>query len=129
MVSRILLIEDEEFIRDLYKRQLEKGGFAVDAFASGVEGLASLKNNQYDLVVLDIMLPKMSGLEILKKVKEEKHNQSLPVVLLTNLGHEDVIKEGFRLGAEGYLVKSSYSPNQIVEEIRNILNTTRAKAV
>lgn len=126
MSQRILLVEDEIFIRDLYRRQLEKAGYAVDAFPTGEEGLAAVLSNLYDLAVLDIMLPRMSGLDLLKKIKEAIPTQNLPVILLTNIGYEEVIKEGFRLGAEGYLIKSSYLPNQIVDEIKNLLQKKQA---
>lgn len=129
MLQKVLLVEDEEFIRDLYKRQLEKDDFVVDAFVSGVPALESLEKNAYDLIVLDIMLPQMSGLEILKKIKANEQTKKIPVILLTNLGYEGIIKEGFSLGADGYLIKSSYSPNQIVTEIKEILQKSKNKTV
>jgi two-component system, OmpR family, response regulator ResD len=119
--KKILLIEDEEYIRDLYKRQLDLAGLATDGFGTGNEGLAALKQNHYDLVMLDIMLPDTNGLQILKEIKNSEATKNIPVVMLTNLGQDAVIKEGFELGAEGYLLKSSYTPNQIVEEIKNVL--------
>lgn len=129
MAQKILLVEDEQFIRDLYKRQLEKAGFVVDAFSSGGPATSSLENMAYDLIILDIMLPQTSGLEILKKIKANEKTKKIPVVMLTNLGNEDIIKEGFLLGAEGYLIKSSYSPNQIVAEIKEILQKSENKNI
>lgn len=121
MNKKILLVEDEEYIRDLYKRQLELEGLSTDAFGVGQEGLAAVAKNHYDLILLDIMLPDINGLQILQKLKQDEASKNIPVVLLTNLGQDAVIKQGFELGAEGYLVKTAYTPNQIVQEIKNIL--------
>lgn len=120
--KRILLIEDEDSIRDLYKRQLSVAGFAIDAFSNGKDGLAALNKNSYNLVLLDIMLPDLNGLQILREVKQNEAIKATPIILLTNLGQDMVIKEGFSLGAEGYLIKASYTPDQIVQEVTNILN-------
>ncbi len=121
MDRRVLLVEDEQFIRDIYKRQLEKAGIPTDDLAGGKEVLPTLRQKQYDLVLLDIMLPDLNGLEILRQMKQDEALKDIPVIFLTNLGQEEVVKEGTVLGAVGYLVKSSYDPNQIVEEVKNVL--------
>lgn len=120
-MGKILLVEDEEYIRDLYKRQLDLAGLITDAFGMGNEGLAAAEKNPYDLILLDIMLPDINGLQILQKIKQNPNAKATPVVLLTNLGQDAVIKQGFELGADGYLVKAAYTPDQIVQEIKNIL--------
>lgn len=121
MQPKALIIEDEQFIRDIYKRQLEKAGIAVDGFGNGTEGLQSTKQTKYDIILLDIMLPDLNGLEILKQIKQNQINKDVPVILLTNLGQDEVIKEAFTLGAQGYFIKASYTPDQIASEVRNIL--------
>lgn len=120
---KLLLIEDEDFIRDLYKRQLELAGIPTDAYGMGNDGLNAAHQNPtaYDLVLLDIMLPDTNGLQILKDLKQNTATKSIPVILLTNLSQDMLIKEGFELGAEGYLVKAAYTPAQIVQEVKNIL--------
>lgn len=118
---RVLLVEDEEFIRDLFKRQLDLSGFATDAFANGQDGLAAISKNAYDLVLLDIMLPDINGLQILQNIRQNPATKGVAVVLLTNLGQDAVIKQGFELGADGYLVKAAYTPDQIVQEVKNIM--------
>src|SRR5581483_2033554 len=118
---KILLIEDEDYIRDLYKRQLDQAGLSTDAFATGQEGLSAVAANHYDLILRDIMLPDTNGLQILKEVKQNPSTKATTVVLLTNLGQDVIIKEGFELGAEGYLIKASLTPNQIVQEVKNAL--------
>jgi CheY-like chemotaxis protein len=123
--KRVLLVEDEDYIRDLYKRQLDLDGLPTDAFGTGREGLEAVKKVAYSLVLLDIMLPDLNGLQILKEIKSNPQTKALPVVLLTNLGQDTVIKEGFELGAEGYLIKSSYTPNQIVQEVKKIIDAKK----
>lgn len=119
--KKILLVEDEDFIRDLYKRQIELGGFSVDAAAKGGEGLTFLKNNPYDLVLLDIMLPEVNGLDILREAKKDEKTKNIPVVLLTNLGQDSVKQEAMALGAKEYIIKATYTPDQLVKKIREIL--------
>jgi DNA-binding response OmpR family regulator len=122
MIAKALIIEDEQFIRDIYKRQLEKDDIAVDGFSNGAEGLQAISQNNYDIILLDIMLPDLNGLEILKQIKQNPNRKNIPVIMLTNLGQDEVIKEGFSLGAQGYFIKASYTPDQIVAEVKNILS-------
>ena len=119
--KRILIIEDDQDVRELYSEVLRDGGFEVAEAVDGQSGLAKVLAGAYDLVLLDIMLPKFDGLEILKTVKEKAEVKGIPVILLTNLGREAIIKEGFSLGADGYLIKSEHTPEEIVDEVRKFL--------
>lgn len=119
--KRILLVEDEDFIRELYVRQLTKAGFLVKSAPDGQSGLETLKNEQFDLLLLDIMLPGMNGLQLLREFKTNYPTSPMITILLTNLGQEAVIKEGFELGAQAYLIKASYTPDQVVTEVKNAL--------
>lgn len=120
--KKILLVEDEDFIRDLYVRQLTKAGFQVKSAADGQTGINLLNSEPFDLLLLDIMLPGMNGLQVLREFKTQKPNSPMITILLTNLGQEAVIKEGFELGAQAYLIKASYTPDQVVNEVRNALS-------
>lgn len=126
---KVLLVEDEEFIRDLFKRQLDLSGFTTDAFGTGQDGLSAISKNAYDLVLLDIMLPDINGLQILQNIRQNPATKNIVVVLLTNLGQDAVIKQGFELGADGYLVKAAYTPDQIVQEVKNIIAKKQAQRV
>lgn len=119
--KKIILVEDEDFIRDLYARQLTKAGFLVKTAADGQTGLELLKNEVFDLLLLDIMLPGMNGLQLLRAFKTQNSKSPMITILLTNLGQEAVIKEGFELGAQAYLIKASYTPDQVVQEVKNAL--------
>jgi DNA-binding response OmpR family regulator len=101
---------------------LREEGYDIELAGDGEEGLLKISKGGYDLVLLDIMLPKIDGLEImrrLKKQKPEKPNGS--IVLLTNLGQDSIIKEGFSLGASGYLIKSAMNPDQVLSEVKVFL--------
>lgn len=119
--KKILLVEDEDFIRELYVRQLTKAGFSVQSAVDGQSGLEMLKVGPFDLLLLDIMLPGMNGLQVLREFKAQNPNSPMITILLTNLGQEAVIKEGFELGAQAYLIKASYTPDQVVNEVKNAL--------
>lgn len=119
--KKILLVEDEDFIRELYVRQLTKAGFQVKSAVDGQSGLNMLKTEPFDLLLLDIMLPGINGLQLLRTFKTQNPNSPMITILLTNLGQEAVIKEGFELGAAAYLIKASYTPDQVVNEVKNAL--------
>ncbi|OGY22046.1 MAG: hypothetical protein A2126_04755 [Candidatus Woykebacteria bacterium GWB1_45_5] len=123
MSQRILVIEDDQFLRELYDELLREEGYEVDLAPDGQSGLNKLLKGGYHLVLLDIMLPKMDGLEILRQVKDKRPEQpNGPIVLLTNLGQDSIIKEGFNLGASGYLIKSAMNPDQVLSEVKVFLN-------
>ena len=120
--TKILIVEDDLFIRELYERQLVLAGYQVATAADGPEGLTKINEFQPNLLLLDIMLPQMNGLDLLKTIKANEQTKGIPVILLTNLGQDSVIKEGFSLGADGYLIKSAYTPDQIIEEVKKFLS-------
>ena len=119
MKKKVLVVEDEIFIRELYEKVLQGAGYDVTGAQDGQEGLDKVKAGNFDLVLLDIMLPKMTGIDVLKEIKKDPDPKlnKLPVYLLTNLGQESIIKEAFKIGADGYLLKAKYLPNQIVSEV------------
>lgn len=119
--QKVLLVEDEDLIRELYARQLTKAGYLVKAVIDGKAALDTLKIEQFDLLLLDIMLPGINGLQVLREFKQANPNSPAKVVMLTNLGQDTVIKEGFDLGANAYLIKASYTPDQVVQEVKTVL--------
>lgn len=125
-VKRILLVEDELFIRELYEHTLKQAGYEVVSAGDGEEAL-SLLNSTYDLILLDIMLPKIHGIDVLKKIKETEQVKNIPVVLLTNLGQETIIKDAFKIGAAGYLLKMRLTPYEIADKVEEFLNNPNYK--
>lgn len=122
--KKILLIEDEMFINDLYRRTLIKEGFQVLSAIDGQEGV-NKASEKPDLVLLDIMLPKLNGLEVLKALKSNDQTKTIPVVLLTNLGQGDVIANAYKLGAQGYLMKLKVLPNDVVDTVKRFLENPK----
>ena len=119
--KKILVVDDEASVREIYSREFTRAGFNTVAAADGKEGLLKAGEETPDLILLDIMLPKMSGMDVLKALKANLLTKNIPVLLLTNLGEETIIKEGFKLGADGYLLKVSYTPAQVVKECHKFL--------
>lgn len=119
MKKKVLVVEDEIFIRELYEKVLQGAGYEVTGAQDGQEGLNKAKEGKFDIILLDIMLPKMTGIDVLKEIKKDPDEKlrKIPVYLLTNLGQESIIKEAFKIGADGYLLKAKYLPNQIVSEV------------
>lgn len=120
----LLLVEDEAMIREMYEMILTKKGFDVDYAEDGETALNKISENPsaYGLVLLDIMLPKVDGITVLKKLKQNDSTKNIPVFLLTNLGQESLIKEAMNLGAAQYWIKSNIFPMDLVKEIEAFLN-------
>lgn len=120
--KKILVVEDDQFLREFYQELLIGEGYLVDVAADGEVGLSKIQNNDYHLVLLDIMLPKKDGIQILRDLKlTPPKTPNLTIVNLTNLGQDTIIKECFALGAQGYLIKSALNPDQVLQEVKSFL--------
>ena len=115
--NKVLIIEDEQDIRTIYAEVLQNAGYVVDQAPNGEVGGDKIKNSDWSILLLDIMLPGKDGLKILKDLKETPELKKGPVVVLTNLNSEHIIQEAFKLGADGYLIKSEVNPDKVVEEV------------
>ncbi|MBU1000513.1 response regulator [Patescibacteria group bacterium] len=125
-MKKILIIEDDQFLREFYQELLQAEGYFIDVAADGEVGLSKIQSNEYDLVLLDIMLPKKDGVQILRDLKSKPAKSSnVIIVILTNLGQDTIIKECFDLGAEGYLIKSALNPDQVLTEIKSYLQKSQ----
>jgi DNA-binding response OmpR family regulator len=113
----ILLVEDDTDIRMVYAEVLRDAGFKVVEAKDGDIGLKRAFSDEWDLMLLDIMLPGEDGMKILKHIKSNDKHKAKPVILLTNLDSPSIINEGFNLGADGYLIKSEITPDKILEEV------------
>ena len=119
--KRILVVEDDLFLRELYTDILTAEGYKVEAAADGEEALQKIKVGGYDLILLDIIMPKMDGLEVMRQVQANpSQNPSKCVVFLTNLDKDEEIKTALKLG-NGYLIKSQITPGSLVEEVKMYL--------
>jgi CheY-like chemotaxis protein len=120
-VNMILLIDDESLVRNLYKIKLEMSEFAVETASDGFDGLEKARNLQPDLILLDIVMPKLNGLDVLREIKNDPQLKGIPVVMLTNLDESEYKKECSQVGAAGFIVKSIGTPNHVLQEVRKIL--------
>lgn len=122
-MKRILIIEDDRDIAELVRRYLEKAGFAVDVNASGREGLAALTAHPPDLLVLDLMLPHVSGAEICRAARAAPTTALIPIIMVTAKGDEAERIAGLEIGADDYIAKP-FSPNELVARVRALLRRT-----
>ncbi len=126
-MKKILIAEDDFFIRDIYSKMFSLAGFDVQVAVDGVEALEKIKTQTYDMVLLDIMMPRMTGIDVLKNVRAlDTPAKITPIFIITNLGQQNVIEEAFKLGMDGYILKSQVTPQQIVDEINNFFSSKEA---
>jgi DNA-binding response OmpR family regulator len=121
-MKKILCIEDERFISELYKRALEKVGYEVKIVADGEEGLHEAVNGNYDIILLDIMLPTMNGVDLLYKMKD-KYVQppiSSKIIITTNLDQKEEVRKEVEKMADGYLIKAEITPRELVEYVQQV---------
>ncbi|MCH8821166.1 response regulator [Patescibacteria group bacterium] len=124
MAKKILLIEDDLFVRDIYTRELRKGNYEIIIAEDGQEGVDKTKAEKYDLILLDIMLPKKTGIDALKEFRMSTNpNKETAVYLLTNLGQGSIIKQAMELGAQGYLLKARVLPSQVLKAVNDFFET------
>lgn len=124
-MRKILIIEDDQFLREFYQELLQSEGYAIEVAGDGETALEKIKELEFDLILLDIMLPKKDGVQILRDLKVTPAKSThCPIVVLTNLGQDEIIKQCFDLGATGYLMKSALSPDQVLTEIHSYLNAS-----
>lgn len=117
----LLVIEDDEFLKKMYQSGLTREGFRVSIASDGIAGLKAAQTLKPDLILLDLILPKMDGFSCLKKLKESPGTKDIPVIILSNLGQDSDIKKGLDLGAIDYFIKTDYTVKQIGEKIKKIL--------
>lgn len=122
MAKKILLVDDDQYIRELYIEVLKEAGYEVTPCADGQEASTAMAQGGYDLVLLDIMMPKLDGIGVLKSiVGKPPATPNGPVILLTNLAHDPVLQEATALGAKGYLIKADITPDQLIEKVKEYL--------
>ena len=125
--KKILIVEDDQFLREFYQELFGAEGYNVDVAADGEIAFQKILSGGYDLILLDIMLPKKDGLQILRDLKvQPSKSPNKTIIVLTNLGQDAIVKECFNLGAEGFLIKSALNPEQVLSEIKNFLGKASA---
>lgn len=124
----ILLVDDDESLRHMYNLILKREGFTVDSANDGVQGLGKAREGGYDLVLLDLMMPNLDGIGMLKGLKEEGPKKPLgPIIILSNAGYDTVAKEAISLGATKFLMKADLLPQDLVREIHACLEASKSE--
>jgi len=121
MPSTVLVVEDTDLLRKIYTDKLVQDGYEVLAASNGLDALNVLHSNHVDLVLLDLIMPKMSGLEVLEALKADPRTRDIPVIILSNLGQESDVERGVSMGAVDYLIKNEAKPAEVAEKIRATL--------
>ena len=118
---KALLVEDDQLILEMYKTKLETEGFDVYIASDGDAGYMIAKSSLPDLILLDILMPKVDGYTMLKKLKQDESTQNVPAVIFSNLSQKEEIEKGFKLGARDYIIKTSITPGELVERVKGFL--------
>lgn len=121
----VLIVEDEALLGNLLEKKLKKEGFEILRASDGSEAIEIIENQDPDLTLLDIILPKVSGFEFMKKVQESPRVDEIPIVIVSNLGQKSDIEKGKNLGAVGYFVKAKMSIDDLVGQVRDFLNKNK----
>ena len=120
-MSKILIIEDDALLSRMYQTIFTTTGYEVDVAVDGEEGLEKTRKFNPTLILLDIMMPKLNGLEVLERLKSDPELKKIPVVILTNLAGNNDVQNALKLGAVRYIIKSENRPKQVEEIVRGIL--------
>ena len=121
MPKNILVVEDDKFLRELIVRKLTEEGYNTSEAVDGEEGAKKTKEEKPDLVLLDLILPGIDGFEVLASIKQNPQTASTPVIILSNLGQTEDVEKGLKLGAIDYMVKAHFTPGEIVEKVKKVL--------
>jgi len=119
--NKVLLIEDDLFLLKLYSDKLKRAGFEVEKSASGEEGISKILLGKPDIIILDLILARKTGFEVLSEIKINPKIKKIPVIILTNLGQKADIEKGLSLGATAYLIKTDFSVNDLPRIIKENL--------
>jgi len=121
--ERVLVVDDEPDIVALVAYHLAKSGYSVSTATNGHEGLAAARRDKPSIIVLDLMLPGLSGLEVVRQLREDPDTQSIPAILLTAKSQEFDVKAGLSLGAADYVIKP-FSPRELLQRVNAVLDQT-----
>jgi CheY-like chemotaxis protein len=117
MAKKILLVEDEELMIDLLQRKLTKEGYEISVAKDGEEGLKAMREVKPNLVLLDIIMPKMGGFEVMEEMGKNKELKKIPVIVISNSGQPVELDKAQKLGAKDWLIKTEFDPQEVVDKV------------
>lgn len=121
----VLLVEDDRFVSDIYKRKLSGDGYAVTHVENGRDALQCMERAIPDIVLLDVMMPVLNGMETLDAMKKDPRFANVPVIMLTNLGEREYVEKAEAFGVRDYIIKAHYTPSEVIKKIRDVLDGRR----
>jgi len=121
-MAKVLIIEDDPLMLRMYQKIFSFDGYEVETATDGQAGLEKVRSTKPTVVLLDVMMPKMNGLEVLEKIKADPEIKSIPVVMLTNLAGQQDVEKALSMGAVKYIIKSEYEPKQVSDMVKEIIS-------
>ncbi len=117
MAKKILIIEDEELLSNLLKNKLSELGYEVSVASNGLEGFQAIKEIVPDLILLDLVMPKMNGFEVMRKMQEDDSISNIPIIIVSNSGQPVEIDKAKKLGAKDWLIKTEFDPQEVIDKV------------
>jgi len=117
MAKKVLIIEDEEILLDLLQKKLIKEGYEVSTSRNGEEGLKTMKETKPDLILLDIVMPKMGGFEVMEEMRKDRELNKIPVIIISNSGQPVELDKAKKLGAKDWLIKAEFDPQEVIDKV------------
>ena len=121
IMKNILLVDDENEVAQVFQTGLSSAGFQVVVVSNGQSALDAVKSNKFDAILIDQMMPDMSGIDVLKTLKANEETKNIPMAMLTNFGHDEMVKEALNLGANDYILKYQVAPNDLVAKVKTLV--------
>ncbi|KKT57630.1 MAG: Two-component DNA-binding response regulator [Candidatus Giovannonibacteria bacterium GW2011_GWC2_44_9] len=118
---KVLIVDDDVFLLDMYSIKFKESGFSVEIAKNGEDALAKAKSLNPDIILLDIVMPKMDGFDVLREIKQNNIAPNAVIFILTNLGQKEDVDRGLKLGANDYIVKAHFTPSEVVAKVRSFL--------
>ncbi len=117
-MKKIIIVEDEEILRNLLKKKLENEGYEIDVAEDGEEGIKKIQETNFDLILLDIIMPKMGGFDVLEEMQKDENLKSIPVIVVSNSGQPVEVDRAQKLGAKDWVVKTEFDPQEVIDKVK-----------
>lgn len=123
-MSRIIIVEDDPMISEIYQKKFSESGYEVETAESGEQALKLLKQKHFDAMLLDLIMPRMDGFEVIKSVRNGNYgdNKNIKIIIFSNLSQKEDQKKAMEVGADGFIVKSDFAPSELIKEFSHALN-------
>jgi CheY-like chemotaxis protein len=117
-MKKIIIIEDEEILRNLLKKKLENQGYQIEVAEDGEQGIRKIREGSFDLILLDIIMPKMGGFDMLEEMQKDESIPEIPVIVVSNSGQPVEIDRAQKLGAKDWIVKTEFDPQEVINKVQ-----------